>query len=95
MECSNPNCGCHTYGAPTDPPAPEPLAGHLVPSDPEPEKCGWLVEDGVYDDGSPRIVECERTDLNEHDGLCGAHTRGMSLEDYYAPFGPAWQEEQR
>jgi len=57
-------------------------------------ECYWLIEDGYGEDGELCVRECGNKDLSEHDGLCPAHTRGESLEDYLAPFGAAWQEEQ-
>lgn len=64
---------------------------------PDVEPCGWLVVVGWYDDGEERIDICGAlVDVSSsHDGLCPRHTRGMSFEDYYAPFGPAWEDEQR
>lgn len=59
----------------------------------EGEHCGWLIQVGYCEDGEPIIRECGGGPLHPSDGLCSAHTRGMSLEDYLAPFGPAWQEE--
>jgi hypothetical protein len=57
-------------------------------------RCVWLIETGRDEFGSLTVAECgSRRDLSEHDGLCPAHTRGMSPEDYHAPFGPAWQAE--
>lgn len=60
------------------------------------ETCEWWVVIGEYDDGEQIIGDCGLPIPDDsHDGLCSVHTRGMSFEEYYAPFGAAWQEEMR
>lgn len=61
----------------------------------EPETCPWLVRVGFEDDGTDIIRECGAPVAEDsYDGLCSMHTRGMPLDDYYAPGGPAWMEEE-
>lgn len=56
--------------------------------------CGWLVVIGVLDDGEELVGPCGSANGPVGDkGLCAVHDDGLTFEERYAPYGPAWQEE--